>query len=92
MKLIFRQHAVKRMFERGITVDDIANALDSGRIIEDYPTDFPYPSALWLGFVRNIVLHIVVAENASAGERVIVTAYQPDSAQWNANWTTRRNP
>lgn len=90
MKLVFRQHAVERLFERGISVDDVTDALDFARVIEEYPADFPYPSALWLGFVGGIPLHIVAADNANPGERIIATAYQPDPAEWDADWTVRR--
>jgi len=90
MKLVFRQHAVERMFERGITVEDVTDTLDSGKIIEGYPTDSPYPSALWLGFVRQAPLHVVAADNVHFGERIISTAYRPGHEQWIGGWTTRR--
>jgi hypothetical protein len=78
------------MFERGITTDEVADVLASGKVIEYYATDFPYPSSLWLGFVGDVPLHVVVAENTSVGERIIITVYQPDRGQWEADWTTRR--
>jgi hypothetical protein len=78
------------MFERGITVDEVADVLGSGKLIEDYATDFPYPSALWLGFVGDVPLHVVVAEDTSGRERIIITLYQPDPAKWEADWATRR--
>jgi hypothetical protein len=51
-KLIFRVHALQRMFERGISEREVRAVLESGRVIEDYPHDFPYPSRLLLGFVN----------------------------------------
>ena len=62
--LIFRQHAVRRMFERSISIAEVKSALASGRIIEDYPDDTPYPSCLWLGYAGRRPLHIVYADNA----------------------------
>ena len=50
MKLIYRQHAVKRMHERSIAEEDVEYAIASGKIIENYPNDTPYPSALLLGY------------------------------------------
>ncbi len=50
MKLVFRQHAIRRMFERRISVEDVNAALVNGKIIEDYPDDAPYPSRLLLGY------------------------------------------
>jgi len=35
MKVVYRQHAVKRMFERNIQVADVAEALANGHAIED---------------------------------------------------------
>lgn len=38
-KLTFSVHAIMRMFERGISV------IEEGRVIEDYPDDFPILAA-----------------------------------------------
>ncbi len=43
-ELIFRVHAIRRMFQRRISLDDIKSVLGSGIIIESYPDDYPYPS------------------------------------------------
>ena len=42
-------HAAKRLEQRGIKTSDIINCIKSGTIIEQYPTDYPYPSCLILG-------------------------------------------
>jgi hypothetical protein len=39
MKLIFRNHALKRMFERGIEIEDVKHIIEIGKIIYDYPED-----------------------------------------------------
>lgn len=90
MKLTYRQHAVKRMFERSISVDDVAAALGNGRVIQDYPTDTPYPSCLWLGYAGGQPLHIVFADNQDDNVRIIITVYQPDPALWTDNFATRK--
>ena len=90
MKLIYRQHAVRRMFERRISTADVGAALASGRVIEDYPTDTPYPSCLWLGFAGNRPLHLVFADNPDDGERIIITVYEPDPVQWSPDFRRRR--
>lgn len=92
MRLIYRQHAVRRMFERGISTNDVAAALADGRAIEDYPTDTPYPSCLWLGYAGARPLHVVYADNQDDGERIIVTVYEPDPALWRADFATRKKP
>jgi len=47
--LIFRVHAIQRMAQRGISVEDVRHVLDPGEVIADYSDDFPDPSALVLG-------------------------------------------
>jgi len=88
MRLIFRQHAIRRMFERSVTVADVELVLTHGRIIEDYPTDTPYPSRLWLGQAGGRNLHVVAA--LAGEERIIVTVYEPDPALWSADFSARK--
>jgi len=80
------------MFELGISTADVSSAQVSGRVIEDYPTDTPYLSCLWLGFAGNCPLHLVYADNpapmvnaSSYGERIIITVHEPDPALWLAD-------
>lgn len=85
----YRQYAIKRMFERGITEFDIDLALSNGRVIEDYPNDYPLPSCLWLGYIGSRPIHIVFSDNHSFGERIIITVYEPNPTQWSEGFTTR---
>jgi hypothetical protein len=85
----YRQHAIKRMFERGITEVDIDSVLSNGCVIEDYPNDYPLPSCLWLGYIGNRPIHIVFADNHPLSERIIITVYEPNPAQWSTDFTTR---
>jgi hypothetical protein len=89
-RLIFRVHALRRMFERRISVDDIRVALENGEIIEDYPDDVPYPSGLTLGWVAGRPLHIVAAEVTNTGETIIITVYEPDPKLWESNFKRRK--
>lgn len=90
MKLVFREHAIRRMFERRISVEDVNTALINGKTIENYPEDTPYPSCLLLGYSGARPLHLVVAENASDEEQIIITVYEPDPAQWEPTFTLRK--
>jgi hypothetical protein len=92
VKLIYRQHAIKRMFERNIKAAEVAEVMANGHAIEDYPSDTPYPSCLWLGYSGERPLHVVFAENLEDGERVIITVYEPDPAQWTPDFTKRIKP
>lgn len=40
-RLVFRVHAIKRMFQRRISKDDVRHVLESGETIETYPKDTP---------------------------------------------------
>ncbi|HQU79105.1 MAG TPA: DUF4258 domain-containing protein [Azonexus sp.] len=49
-KLIFRKHALQRMFQRSISTGDVDSVLVDGKCIIAYPDDTPYPSRLVLGW------------------------------------------
>jgi hypothetical protein len=88
-KLVFRVHAINRMFERSISVDDVKEALLNAEVVMDYPTDKPYPSRLLLGWASGRPLHMVVAENPDENERIVITVYEPDSAIWESDFRRR---
>lgn len=90
VRLVFRVHAVLRMFERGITVDDVRAVLRTGETIENYPDDSPYPSRLVLGWSGHRPLHVVAADNAEANETVVITVYEPNPARWEPGFRRRR--
>ena len=90
MRLVFRVHAMKRMFQRDVSVEDVKIVLSSGVIIETYPADKPYPSRLILGFVGDRPIHIVAADNMDAGETIIITVYEPDPRLWEADFQRRK--
>jgi len=52
MNLVFTEHAVDRMAERGILVQEVIEVIASGEVIESYPADKPYPSTLSLKIWR----------------------------------------
>lgn len=80
--IIFRVHALKRMFERDISDIDVARVIDSGEVIKEYPEDTPYPSKLLKGFSSGKILHVVVAENYEDKETMVITVYEPDPNIW----------
>ncbi len=89
MKLVFRVHAIRRMFERGISDADVRHVLETGETIEDYPADSPFPSRLVLGWCGARPVHVVIATNTESDEEVVITAYQPDPGQWDAGFRRR---
>lgn len=85
----FSKHVSDRMFQRNITADEIIEAILNGKIIEEYPDDYPHPSCLILGItLRKRVLHIVVGITDT---RIwIITVYEPTTDRWNKDFTERR--
>jgi hypothetical protein len=91
LKIIFRVHAVQRMFERHIAARRVSQALHSGEIIEDYSTEMPEPSRLILGFQGRRPFHVVASENPETKEITVITVYVPDPRKWDKNFTSRRS-
>jgi len=77
------------MFERRISLDDVRAVIDSGQTIEDYPDDQPYPGRLVLGWRGTRPVHVVVAQNLSDNEHIVVTVYEPDSELWDHDFSRR---
>jgi len=88
--LIFRIHAVQRMFEREIGQEDVRRALEMGKTIENYPDDKPYPSRLVLGWSGSRPIHVVVADHPNQREMIIITVYEPDLLRWEPGFEERR--
>jgi len=89
-KLIFRVHAVQRMFERNISVKKVSQVLQSGETIEDYTSEMPEPSRLILGLQGKRPFHMVTSENPTANEITIITVYIPDPEKWNKDFRSRK--
>ncbi len=89
-RLVFRVHALRRMFLRRIDETDVREVLASGETIETYPDDTPYPSRLVLGWRGARPLHVVVADNVEAEETIVITAYEPDPNEWEPGFRRRR--
>lgn len=51
-KIQWRKHVLQKLAERGIQQAGVREVLLSGERIRDYPEDRPFPSALFLGYVK----------------------------------------
>ena len=89
-RLVFRVHAIQRMFQRRISEAEVKEVVTTGETIETYPTDKPFPSRLMLGWSGTRPIHVVAADDARAQETIIVTVYQPDVAEWEAGFKRRK--
>ena len=66
-----------------ITDQELYEAICGGEVIETYPDDKPYPSALIFGRTHsNRPLHVVCAYDSEGDRAMIVTVYQPDPQRW----------
>jgi hypothetical protein len=89
-RLTFRVHAIHRMYQRRISEGEVRNVIETGETIEDYPDDFPYPSRLVLGWHGPRPIHVVVADNNSEQEYIVITVYEPDPSEWEADFKRRK--
>lgn len=90
LRLTFRVHALRQMFLRQISDEEIVELLKTGALIEDYPDDQPYASCLVSGLVNHRPLHAVMAYNNVDREAIVITAYEPDPAVWSDHFTRRK--
>ncbi|RUQ37835.1 MAG: DUF4258 domain-containing protein [Candidatus Competibacteraceae bacterium] len=87
--LVFREHALLRMAERGISRQAVQATLEQGEVIRHYPEDTPYPSRLLLHWIDGQPLHVVAAP-ASDDTEIIITVYRPDPALWEPDFKRKR--
>jgi hypothetical protein len=89
-RLRITDHADEEAAADNLRLDDIYDSVSDGEIIEDYPTDTPYPSCLILGFTSTEEpVHSVWAYNESGQWAVLITVYRPDPTRW-IDWRMRR--
>lgn len=89
-KIQWQRHALEKMMERGISRETVKQVLLSGEVIEDYPDDKPYPSALFLGWTKGEPFHVVTAFDSESDYCFIITAYKPDLEHFESDYKTRR--
>lgn len=88
-KILWSAHALERLQERDISVDDVKNCIMHGEIIEEYPKDFPHPSALIFGYdLAEKVIHVVCGIDEKF--LYLITAYIPTTAKFFEDLKTRR--
>ncbi|MBU7584408.1 MAG: DUF4258 domain-containing protein [Nostoc sp. TH1S01] len=88
--LVFSRHAIQQMFFRRITQQEVQQVINSGEVIEENPSDTPFPSYLILDFVNGKPIHVVFSYDELSDTGYVVTAYIPDSNLWTDNFRKRR--
>lgn len=86
-KIFISEHANIRIIERNIKISDIAKAIKSGEIIEQYEEDEPFPACLILGFINNDPLHVAISDAGDYAK--IITVYRPSKDLWIDNYRRR---
>ena len=82
--MVLTDHLTTRMRQRQIRLEDIKNTIKNGQIIEQYPTDYPFPSCL----INGNNLHIVCS--IGSGRLYIITAYKPSNEKWENDGSKRK--
>ncbi|MEW5830820.1 MAG: DUF4258 domain-containing protein [Chloroflexota bacterium] len=83
-------HADEETQADQLVFDEVFFSVLQGEIIEDYPTDKPYPSCLVYGEnFKGEPIHSVWAYNPDTEWAVLITVYRPDPDRW-INWRERR--
>lgn len=83
-------HADEEAEADRLSFDEISFPVLHGEIIEEYPTDRPYPSCLIYGrALGGDPVHSVWAYNEHNQWAVMITVYRPDPDLW-INWRERR--
>lgn len=83
------KHMAVRFKERGIKLGYVRNALLNGEIIEQYPNDYPFPSCLVLNTSDGETpIHVCVG--LGDDKLWIITAYYPDTNEWESDFKTRK--
>ncbi len=87
-KFRYTKHGTEQRINRHITGEDIKQAILTGEIIENYPTDKYGPSYLVSGKTgMGRPLHVQIALLPIIS---IVTVYEPDPEQWIDNRIRRK--
>jgi hypothetical protein len=91
LNIIFRVHAVQRLFERKVSAAKVSQAIHSGETIEDYSAEMPEPGRLILGYQGKRPFHVVTSENPEANAVTVITVYIPDPGKWDQDFKSRRS-
>jgi hypothetical protein len=88
-RVIITDHADEEVFNDSLTYEEVYSSVFRGEIIEDYPSDKPYPSCLIMGTnFAGEPIHSVWAHNPDNLWAVLITVYRPDPDLW-IDWKVR---
>lgn len=83
-------HADEEKEKDHLFIQEILETTLSGKIIENYLKDFPFPSCLILGYYKKKEpVHSVWAYDEINQIAILITVYRPDPEKW-INFEKRR--
>lgn len=89
VRIVFRVHALQRMFRRSVSSHAVCEVIKNGKTIEDRPLETPYPVRLMHLRLEGRHLHVVIAEDVVGSTIYVITVYEPDPGQWDRTFTRR---
>jgi len=85
-RVLYTLHARDEMRQEEfgpIHEQEVFEAIRSGKVIEDYPDDEPYPCALVYGHTTaGRPIHMVCAYAEDDDRAIVITVYEPDPDRW----------
>lgn len=89
-RILYLPHAMRQMSrpDRMITSMEVQATVMDGEVIEEYPNDPRGRSCLMMHVPVDRCVHVVCAPKSEY--LAIITAYLPDSQQWESDFKTRR--
>jgi len=91
-KILWTYHVNIRLKGRFISRQALLDSYACDEIIEKYPEDKYLPSYLVRSEYQSDVFHILFAIDVQGNNIRIVTAYRPNSEEWEDGFRIRRHP
>ena len=91
-RLYWTYHVTMRMEKRSIPSQIVRDSVESYEVIEAYPDDQYLPSYLIYARHGGMTFHVLFAADVPGKNVRIVTAYQPNPHEWEADFKRRKKP
>lgn len=89
-RIEWQRHSLEKMLERNISRSAVIETILKGELIEYYSSDKPFPSGLFLGWIGQRPIHVIISYDSSNEKLFIITAYEPDLKHFEPGYKMRR--
>lgn len=89
-KVLWTYHVNMRLAGRYVSREELLGAVDSYEVIESYPEDKYLPSYLVWAASGDGPFHVLFAADVDGDNVRIVTAYRPNTEEWEFDLKTRK--